>query len=183
MAPIEDDIITLIKGCQKNDRKAQEQVYSRFYGAMITLCLRYTKNEEDAVEVLNNGFLKVFTKIDRYDPAKGSFYTWIRTVVVNSAIDFIRSKRLSAEVMAPLNGEEAPIENEAIQKLAADELLTMIRSLPPTTQLVFNLYVLEGFDHKEIASLLGISDGTSRWHLSEARRILKQHIQLHPLHE
>ena len=178
MPPIEDDIRILIKGCQENNRKAQEQIYGMFYEAMVHLCLRYTKNEDDAVEVLNNGFLKVFKKIDQYDPSKAALSTWIRSIIVHSAIDFIRVQRQPVVSMSPQYEETSPIENMAIQKIAAGELLALIRDLPATTQLVFNLYVLEGYSHKEIAAILEMSEGTSRWHLSEARRILKQTIQL-----
>ena len=84
--------IKLIDGCLKNDRSAQEQLYKQFYGPMTSICLRYTKNEEDAIEVLHNGFLKVFKKIHTYDGSKASLYTWIRTIIVHSAIDFIRQR-------------------------------------------------------------------------------------------
>lgn len=178
MPPIEDDIRILIKGCKENNRKAQEQLYGMFYEAMVHLCLRYTKNEEDAVEVLNNGFLKVFKKIDQYDPSKAALSTWIRSIIVHSAIDFIRVQRPPHVSMSPQYEEASPIENVAIGKIAAGELLALIRNLPATTRLVFNLYVMEGFTHKEIASILDVNDGTSRWHLSEARKILKQIIQL-----
>ena len=149
-----------------------------FYGAMMHLCLRYTKNEEDALEVLNNGFLKVFKKIDQYDASKAALSTWIRSIIVHSAIDFLRVRQPPHVTMSPQYEEASPIENTAIQKIAAGELLSMIRELPETTRLVFNLYVMEGFAHKEIASILDMSEGTSRWHLSEARKILKQNIQL-----
>jgi RNA polymerase sigma factor (sigma-70 family) len=178
MPPIEADIRILIKGCQENNRRAQEQVYSMFYGAMMHLCLRYTKNEEDALEVLNNGFLKVFKKIDHYDPSKAALSTWIRTIIVNSAIDFIRVHRPPHVTLSPQYEEASPVENTAIQKIASGELLAMIRELPETTRLVFNLYVMEGFAHKEIASMLDMGESTSRWHLSEGRKFLKQHIQL-----
>jgi RNA polymerase sigma factor (sigma-70 family) len=170
----------LIRGCLENDRKAQEQLYGRFYGAMVNLCLRYTKNEEDAVEVLNNGFLKVFKKIAQYDPAKAALSTWIRSIIVHTAIDFIRAQKQPFIALSAQYEEASPIENEAIQKMASEELLTVIRDLPSTTRLVFNLYVIEGFSHKEIASIMDITEGTSRWHLSEARKSLRQII--HPQH-
>ncbi|TDW96487.1 RNA polymerase sigma factor [Dinghuibacter silviterrae] len=178
MPPSDDDIRILIKGCLDNDRKAQEQVYSMFYEAMMLLCLRYTKNEADAVEVLNNGFLKVFKKIGQYDPSKAALSTWIRSVIVHAAIDFIRVRKPPLVSMSPSYEEASPIENVAIQKIAAGELLALVQQLPGTTRLVFNLYVMEGFNHREIASLLDMNEGTSRWHLSEARKLLKQTIQL-----
>ena len=177
MPPIEDDISILIKGCKENDRKAQERLYTLFYEAMTLLCLRYTKNVQDALEVLNNGFLKVFKKIDQYDPARAALSTWIRTIMVNSAIDFIRTQKPSYTSLTDHEEEAAAVENEAVSKMDAEELLTLIRNLPTTTKLVFNLYIMEGYSHGEIASMLGVNEGTSRWHLSEARKILKRHIK------
>ena len=168
--------IDIINGCKKGNRKAQEKLYKNYYRSMATLCLRYTKSENDAIEVLNNGFLKVFNNIQRYEPAKASLYTWIRTIVINSCLDFIKSK----QNLQPLNelneASEVHIPAEVISKMKASELLDLVRQLPPSSQAVFNLYVMEGYNHKEIAQLLGISAGTSKWHLSEARKILQQKI-------
>ena len=174
----EEEHINIIRGCKQNDRKAQEALYKAYYKAMVTICLRYMKDEEDAVEVLNNGFLKVFQNIQRYDPAQASLYTWIRTIVVNSCLDFIR-KKSRTEKHFELSGEtEVHVPADAINRMKAGELLSLVRSLPPATAAVFNLYVVEGYNHKEIGSLLGISDGTSKWHLSEARKQLQQKLKL-----
>jgi RNA polymerase sigma factor (sigma-70 family) len=169
----------LIGGCQKNDRKAQEELYKRYYQAMMVICIRYTRNGNDAVEVLNDGFLKAFTHINRYDIAKASFYTWLRRIIINTAIDFLRKRSLNL-LMDELPGqqEEPFIENEAVQKLSGEELLKMVRQLPVATRLIFNLYTIDGFNHREIASMMSISEGTSKWHLSEARRQLKRIINL-----
>jgi RNA polymerase sigma-70 factor (ECF subfamily) len=175
----EDDIQILIGGCLKNDRKAQEQLYKKFYQAMMALCVRYTKDKNDALEILNDGFLKVFKNIDQYDAAKASLYTWMRRIMINTAIDFLRKKQVYYDMDVLLEGrEEAGIENEALQKMSGGELLKAIRQLPATTCTVFNLYVIDGFSHREIATMLEISEGTSRWHLSEARRQLKIIIHL-----
>ena len=140
--------------------------------------MRYTKNENDAAEVLNQGFLKVFLNIQRYDPAQANLYTWIRTIVINSCIDFIK-KKASAEQHKELDkAVEVYIDAEAINKMDVALLLHLIRQLTPATQAVFNLYVMEGYNHKEIGQLLNISDGTSKWHLSEARKNLQQMIRL-----
>ena len=168
--------IDLINGCINNSRKAQEQLYQRFYGPMASICLRYTRNEEDAIEVLHNGFLKVYKKIHTYDNSKASLYTWIRKIVVNSAIDFIRQRSRFSTVELE-KAEEPGIDAVAVQRLSAQELLKLVRKLSPATQTVFNLYVIEGYNHREIANLIGISEGTSKWHLSEARRQLKLLLQ------
>jgi RNA polymerase sigma factor (sigma-70 family) len=177
--PSEDDIQILIRGCLKNDRKAQEELYKRYYPAMMALCLRYVRERSDAVEVLNDAYLKVFKQLTRYDAAKAALYTWMRKIVINTALDSLRKQKLvRSREMLTVTDEEPGIENEAISKLSGDELLGLILQLPVTTCLVFNLYGIDGFSHREIASMLGISEGTSRWHLSDARRQLRLIIHL-----
>ena len=143
----------------------------------MTLCLRYTRNDADAVEALNNGFLKVFKNIQRYEPAQGSLYTWIRTIVVNSCLDFIKVRSRTEQHKELNETTDVDIPAEVVSKMKATELLKLVRELPPATQAVFNLYVIEGYNHKEVAQMLGISDGTSKWHLSEARKSLQQMIK------
>jgi RNA polymerase sigma factor (sigma-70 family) len=172
----------IIDGCKQGNRKAQEALYKAYYKAMMSICLRYTKSEDDAVEVLNNGFLKVFQNIKRYEPGQASLYTWIRTLVVNSCLDFVKRKT-KTEKHQELNGTDVNVPADVVSKLKASELLTLVRSLPPATAAVFNLYAVEGYSHKEIADLLSISTGTSKWHLSEARKQLQQKIKETYAHE
>lgn len=139
--------------------------------------MRYTKNEDDAVEVLNNGFLKVFLNINKYEPLRASLYTWIRTIVINSCIDFIKQKERIKHYSLD-EASEVYINTDIIEKMDSLKLLNLIRQLTPALQAVFNLYVMEGYGHKEIGNLLGISEGTSKWHLSEARKKLQQMIVL-----
>lgn len=144
---------------------------------MMGICLRYTKNDEDAVEVMNNGFLKVFKNIQRYESLQASLYTWIRTIIINSCLDFIKQKQ-KLETPDELSEEvEVHILPEVFSKMKTAELLQQVRRLAPATQAVFNLYVIEGYNHKEIGALLRISEGTSKWHLSEARKTLQQLIK------
>lgn len=143
---------------------------------MMTICLRYTKNDEDAVEVLNNGFLKVFKNIQRYDSNQAAPYTWIRTIVINSCLDFVKQKQRLDKVNELNENSEIHIAPEVMSKIKTAELLSQVRRLAPATQAVFNLYVIEGYKHKEIAELLNISEGTSKWHLSEAKKNLQQLI-------
>ena len=180
MPPTEDDISGLVEGCVKNNRKAQELLYKKFYVAMASLCARYISNQQDAVQVLNDGFLKVFKNIHLYTPVKASLYTWIRKIMINTAIDFFRKQPLPIIFTRDLSAmhEETAVENSIIQKIDADELLQSIKRLPKATQLVFNLYTIDGFNHREISEMLGISEGTSKWHLSEARKQLRQSISL-----
>jgi RNA polymerase sigma factor (sigma-70 family) len=173
----EKENIDIINGCRNGDRKSQERLYKDYYGAMVSLCLRYTKNEADAVEVLNNGFLKVFKNIQRYDSAQASLYTWVRTIVINSCLDFIKAKQKLDQHRELKEAVDVHIAPEVVSRMKATELLHLVRQLPPATMAVFNLYVMEGYSHKEIAGLLHISEGTSKWHLSEARKTLQQMIQ------
>jgi RNA polymerase sigma factor (sigma-70 family) len=176
---VPDTIQDIIEGCKRQDRKSQEQLYRNYFRAMMTLCVRYTKNEADAMEVLNTGFYKVFKNIDRYDESKASLYTWIRAIVINSCLAFIRSKtsRQDWKNIEEVSESASEIGPSIIAEMSASDILGLVRQLAPSTQAVFNLYVMEGFSHKEIASMLGISIGTSKWHLSEARRQLQDRIK------
>jgi RNA polymerase sigma factor (sigma-70 family) len=169
----EEQLTNLLAGCKAGDRQAQEELYRSFYRVMMNLCLRYTKNDMDAMEALNTGFYKVFKNIQRYDRAQASLYTWIRAIVINSCVDFLRSKEKLIQPLELTEPIDAVIEPEIISKLSAGRLLEIIRQLPAATQTVFNLFVVEGYSHKEISALLNISEGTSKWHLSDARKKLQ----------
>ena len=139
----------------------------------MNLCLRYTKNEVDAMEALNTGFYKVYKNIHRFDATKASLYTWIRTIIINSCLDLVKRNQ-QFSVMGELEqAAEINVPPAAIAGMSATEILKLVRELPPATQAVFNLYVMEGFNHNEIATLMKISSGTSKWHLSEARKKLQ----------
>ena len=163
----------LLAGCKAGNRQAQEKLYRTFYRAMMNLCLRYTKNDIDAMEVLNTGFYKVFKNIQRYDPQQASLYTWIRTIVINSCLDLARLKEKTIPPRELTPDIRSEIEPEIISRLSAAHLLEMIRKLPAATQTVFNLFIIEGYSHKEIARLLKISEGTTKWHVSDARKKLQ----------
>lgn len=168
----------LIEACVRNDRRAQEKLYKSYCGAMLTLCISYTKNEEDAIEVLQDGFLKVFQQINRFDSSKSSLYTWIRTIVLRTAIDFLRKRNQKPEPVEWKEVYDPPVNAEAIQRMSSEELLFLLRKLPATTRAVFNLYVVEGYNHREIGELLEMSEGTSKWHLSEARKNLSKSLKI-----
>lgn len=172
-----NDIESIIEGCKRGDRKAQEQLYRSYYRAMMSLCLRYTQNDADAMEVLNTGFYKVFRSIDRYDSKKSAIYTWIRTILINCCLDFLKSKDSIIVTVENTQAAEAHLPPEVFTKMSAAEILNLVRKLPPATRVVFNLYVTEGFNHREIAGLMQISEGTSKWHLSEARKQLQKMIK------
>lgn len=167
----------IIRGCKANDRLAQENLYRNFYHAMMSICMRYTKSETDALEVLNTGFFKVFKHINRYDAAKATLYTWIRTIIINSCLNFlkIRDKKIPSQALSET--PETIILPDIISKMNAAEVLELLKQLPPATKAVFNMYVIDGYTHKEISAMMYISEGTSKWHLSEARKILQQKIK------
>lgn len=166
---------SLIQGCLANDRKAQEQLYRELYSFAMRIALRYARDESDAAEIMSHAFLKIFRSIHAFDPSKGSFHSWLKKILINEALDQI--KRRTKFNTIDLEGAEEPgIENTVTEKIDMAAIMELIRQLPPATHSVFILYVTEGYSHKEIAELCGISEGTSKWHLSEARRILKQQI-------
>jgi len=162
----------LIEGCAANCRKSQEQLYKRYYNPMLALCFRYTKNQEDAIEVLHEGLLKVFQNIKDFDASRSALYTWIHTVMVRTAIDFLRRKKLKTINVEWNDNNEPAIQPETIIDRSAEEILYFLKQLPEMSAAVFNLYVIEGYKHKEISQLLHISEGTSKWHLSEAKKKL-----------
>ena len=162
----------LIKGCILNDRRMQELLYKQYCSSMLVLCKSYTRNDEDAVEVLQDGFLKIFQQIDKFDAGKSSMYTWMRTIMIRTAIDFLRKQNKKNVAIEWKEEYEPTIQAEALQRMSAQQIQYMLQNLSTTTRAVFNLYVTEGFNHSEISELLKISEGTSRWHLSEARKYL-----------
>ncbi|OKS85088.1 RNA polymerase sigma factor [Mucilaginibacter polytrichastri] len=164
----------LIKGCKANERPAQEGLYKLFYAEMLRICYRYLKSDQLANEALNIGFLKVFQNITLYEEQKGELGAWIRTIMVRTCIDMVRQETRFNDLKTELEDIDDVFVSPAIlNKLYADDLLKQIRLLPHATQLVFNLSVLDGYTHKEIGEQLHISESTSRWHLSEAKKQLR----------
>ncbi len=168
---------TLLTDCQNNVRRAQFELYRKCYGILMSICLRYEKNTQDAEELLNMGFLKIVTKLDKYNP-EVPFEAWMRRIMINTVIDEFRKNKKEKKNLeyTDFNGvhESRSVSyNEADLLFDAEELEIMIRQLPPVTQKVFNLHVLDGYSHKEIAENLEMSVGTSKWHVSNARKILR----------
>lgn len=166
----------LIKGCIEGNRQMQEELYNRFSGKMYAVCLRYANNADDAQDLLQEGFIKVFRNLHRFR-AEGSFEGWIRRVFVNSSIEHFRKK--SVELSKVSDKEENTIEDQdisALDQLAERDIVKLIQDLSPGYRTVFNLYVVEGYSHKEIGELLGISEGTSKSQLARARSILQKKV-------
>jgi RNA polymerase sigma factor (sigma-70 family) len=167
----------LVKGCIRNDRWVQEVLYKQYCSSMLIICRSYAKNEQDAIEVLQDGFLKIFQQIDRYDSTKASIYTWMRTIMIRTAIDFLRKQNKRQVAIEWKEENEPTIEAEVLARMSAQQILSLLQLLPATTRAVFNLYITEGYNHREIGEILNISEGTSKWHLSEARKYLTNSLK------
>jgi RNA polymerase sigma factor (sigma-70 family) len=162
----------LIQGCIRNDRRSQEVLYKQYCQAMMLVCRSYARHECDAKEILQDGFLKVLQQIEKFDATKASLYTWIRTVMVRTAIDFLRKKNRHYETVEWKEVHDPEIDAEVIRNMSAEQVLFLIKQLPDMPKAVFNLYVLEDYNHGEIAAMLKINEGTCKWYLSEARKKL-----------
>jgi len=162
----------LIEGCRAGHRLAQKHLYKRFYGQMLGICMRYTRNKEEAVEVLNDSFLKVFQGIDKYN-GSGALGGWIAKIVFYTAIDYVRKHTSYKKIIDLESTYESEIESDVLDRLSAQELMGLVQKVTPASQSVFSLYAIEGYSHKEAAEMLGISVGTSKWHLANARKELK----------
>jgi len=164
----------LVIGCINNDRTAQEALYRLFHADMLRVCYSYLSEKELAKEAFNTGFLKVFQSIQNFDIEKGELGGWIRKIMIYTSIDLCRKELKFSLVTAPVDeGDDFFISPSVLEKLYFEDILVNIRTLPKATQTVFNLSVLDGFTHKEIGEQLNISEGTSRWHLAEAKRKLR----------
>jgi RNA polymerase sigma-70 factor (ECF subfamily) len=166
----------LILGCLEGNRRMQEELYRRFSPRMYAVCLRYAGNTEEAEDILQEGFIKVFKKLDSFR-SEGSFEGWMRRVFVNTAIEHFRRKRY---MMPVTEKEENTIEGKylsVLDDLAARDIMALVQELSPGYRTVFNMYVVEGYTHKEIADMLGISEGTSKSQLSRAKVILQDMVR------
>ncbi len=161
-----------IRACIRRERWAQQKLYEEYYGKMMGVCLRYANNQDDALDILHEGFIKVFRNISKYQPGT-SLSAWIRRIMVNTAIDFyrknVRRRTEDIEQAYDISTNEA----DAISKCTEKEILEAIQRLSPAYRAVFNLYVIEGYSHREIAEKLDITESTSRSNLVKARTKLK----------
>jgi len=172
----EAELLSLIRRCKRYDRSAQFELYRRFHRFGIGICLRYAKTEEDAQEMLNEAFYRIFTKIKQYDE-RYTFVAWARTIFIHTAIDELRKQKhyLNTEVASEIN--DKPITDEMIDWMNAEEVAFLVRQLPPQYRAVYNLYEVEGYGHKEIGAMLNISTGTSKSNLARARKKLSGIVQ------
>ena len=173
----------LIEACVRKERKAQHTFFKLYYGKMLTVCLRYIKDRDSALEVVQDGFIKVFDKLDLFD-FRGSIEGWMRRIFSNTAIDAIRKAKRNPFLSDQDNDFKTPAENameekedlEALQ-LKYEVAMDCIDRLSPAYRTVFNMYVFEEYSHKEIADILGISEGTSKSNLAKARMNLQKMLE------
>lgn len=163
----------IVKACARKERWAQKIIYENYYGKMMGVCLRYSNNSEDALDILHEGFIKVFKHIIRYQP-NTSLNAWIRRIMVNTAIDYyrkaVRRRTEDLDAAYDISSKDA----DAVSRATEKEILQAVQELSPAYRTVFNLYVIEGFSHREIGEKLGITESTSRSNLVKARMKLKE---------
>ena len=181
----EQELEVHIRGCALNKRESQKTIYSSFYGYAMSICHRYTSHEEDATEILNDGFLKVFVEIYRFKPAYtdtiNSFKGWIRKIMIYTAIDHFR-KNVRHRMTTELNESYMHLpdgDEDALSKISHEEIINAIKFLTPGYRTVLNLFIIEGFSHEEISKELGISVGTSKSNLAKARKQLQKILLQH----
>lgn len=169
-------IENLVEKCKAGERKAQEMLYKQFASKMMGVCLRYATDRMEAEDMLQNGFIRMFQKIGDYR-GEGSFEGWVRRIMVHSAIEYYRKHHKMMQVVAVEEGEaDSAVNPVAVANLDAKDLMRLIQNLSPGYRMVFNLYAIEGYSHREIAAIVGITEGASKSQLSRARSILKEMI-------
>ncbi len=168
----------IIKGCVKGETEAQGALFKKYSKMLFGVCLRYTKDHSAAEDVLHEGFIKIFLNIASYKN-KGSFEGWMRRIMVNTALERYRKNFQMYPVSDVTELESKMNTNIIVSELSAQELLVLIKGLPPAYKMVFNLYAIDGYSHKEIGEILNISIGTSKSNLSRARKILQSKVRQH----
>ena len=174
------ELKNIIEGCKKGKRKYQKQLFEKYYGKMMGVCLRYARDEDEAQDMVQNGFIKVFGKLEVYNYT-GSFEGWVRRIMVNTAIDLIRKNKNNTYSLEEENNIQASVEEDGMildeeledLNIKAKKAIEAISRLSSGYKMVFNLYVMEGYTHKEIADYLGISEGTSKSNLAKAKQKLR----------
>ncbi|MBN2610446.1 MAG: RNA polymerase sigma factor [Bacteroidales bacterium] len=165
----------IIKGCQAGDSRAQRELYVLFKDKMFGICLRYAGNRDDAQDIVQDGFVKIYEKITQFR-FEGSFEGWMRRVMVNTALERYRTHCQVIHIGDSVKEIDTPDSAEILGDISARELLKFVQELSPKYRLVFNLYAIEGYSHKEISEQLDITEGTSKSNLSRARAILQEKV-------
>lgn len=166
----------LIEGCRKGDRRVQKALYETYSRKMMSVCLRYVSDWETARDLLQDGFVKVFTHLDSYN-GNGSFEGWLRKIFVNSALEYLRHAdilRESTELDQTAEGTQA--DSSPLSDISAAELMELVQSLPTGFRTIFNLFAIEGYSHKEISERLHITESTSRSQYTRAKQLLQRKV-------
>jgi RNA polymerase sigma-70 factor, ECF subfamily len=173
----EQDLSSILDACKDGNAPAQRLLIRQFAGYAKSISLRYAASFEEAEEIVNECFLKVFLNLNSYDKAQ-PFKAWFRTIAINTAIDYYR-KNIKGRGQLSLDELDVPDwTNDVLSEISAAEILTMVQSLPPAYRMVFTMFAIDGYSHKEIADMLGIQEGTSKSNLRDARRKLQNMIKL-----
>lgn len=166
-----------IEGCKRQDRISQKYIFDTWSDGMLMLCLRYVKNLHDAEEIMLNGFYNFFKHIDRFIySGDGSIHAWLKKIMVNECLMFLRRKG-ELKIVEEKYAIEAANDDSMIDKMGAEEILKLIMEMPAGYSTVFNLFVIEGYSHKEISAMLRITEGTSKSQLSKAKLMLQKKLE------
>lgn len=169
----DDHIRAVLIGCRNMHRESQKQLYQQYYAYGMSICLRYADTRDEAAEILNDGFMKIFQNLKKFDMAR-PFKPWLRTIMVNTAINHYHHKQRKLKAEEIESARQQSEQESILSGISYQEIIDMIRKLPPSYRTVFNLYVIEGYKHEEIASMLRISSGTSKSNLFKAKEMLKR---------
>jgi RNA polymerase sigma-70 factor (ECF subfamily) len=175
----QSELLEWVHACREGNARAQRRLFKHFYSSVKAVCMRYAGSSDEAEDMLGDGFLKVFSNLDKYEDS-GSFEAWMMRVVRNAALDYRRKYDRKADFVDIDEVAETQLTdhhlNDAVSKMSSQEVVSLIQQLPPVTRTVFNLFVFEGFSHKEISQQLNITENTSAWHVNNARTRLKNAI-------
>ena len=180
--PDNESLIELIASCKKGNLRQQELLYKQFYGYALGICIRYLGNREDALEAANDSFIKVFKSIDSFNQ-ESNFKPWFRKILVNTSLDYKRRSMRFSEAIELTDTIPQSIHTSVIDKLSAQDILDLMKSLNEMQRMVFNLYEIDGYSHKEIGSLLNIPESSSRTYLTRAKQALQQLLATHSIYK
>ncbi|WP_293299423.1 sigma-70 family RNA polymerase sigma factor [Pedobacter sp. UBA4863] len=180
--PDNESLIELIASCKKGNLRQQELLYKQFYGYALGICIRYLGNREDALEAANDSFIKVFKSIDSFNQ-ENDFKPWFRKILVNTSLDYKRRSMRFSEAIELTDTIPQSIHTSVIDKISAQDILDLMKSLNEMQRMVFNLYEIDGYSHKEIGSLLNIPESSSRTYLTRAKQALQQLLTTHSIYK
>lgn len=179
--PDNESLVELIASCKKGDLRQQELLYKQFYGYALGICIRYLGNRDDALEAANDSFIKVFKSIGSFNE-QNDFKPWFRKILVNTSLDYKRKSMRFSEAIELTETIPQQIHTSAIDKLSAQDILALMKNLNEMQRTVFNLYEIDGYAHKEIASMLNIPESSSRTYLTRAKQALQQLLITHSIY-